>query len=426
MSDVDRFEGVENGFDGQLKGLLAEIVRDTAGMPSADQVIGRLRDGAHPDRTLRRLTVALAVATLVIVATATIAVVGGRPSTPLPHPALAPILPSAVPLQSVAPSPVPTLQTVLPGNGWIAYANAALGAPGSTTDLGLVSADGRRLRVGSGAGEQVGCPAFSPDGHTLAYRSRDKVIFQAIETGGAVGQPHAIAVPGTECPVWAPDGNGIAVGDGGHVDVYGTNGSLTRVGGPCPPSATVDFRVVRQIAFSPDGARIAVSCNDGVRVIEIGGHLLQQCSDEASSSASWAPDGTRIAFDRMNQGIWVGQVGGDGNELAVMISATGNTPIWSPRGDEIAWQEGGQVVVAQPDGTGRRYVGAGGAYGFGGWSPDGGEVLQMVDVGEAWDLVAVDVATNRQTTLLHAVPTGSARSFGHLPEVSWQPLWSDR
>jgi dipeptidyl aminopeptidase/acylaminoacyl peptidase len=424
MSDIDRSE---EGFDGRLTGLLAVIAMDTAGMPSADQVVRRLREGRRPDRTLRRLTLAVAATALVIVAIATIAVVGGRRSAPIPLPAVAPIPPSPAPtFQAAVPSSVPAPEAVLPGNGWIAYANAALGAPGSTKDLGLVSADGRRLRVGNDADKLVACPAFSPDGHTLAYRSRDQVIFQAIETGGAVGQPHAIAAPGTECPVWAPSGNDIAVGDGAHIEIYGTNGVLTRVGGPCPPSVTVDFRVVRQIAFSPDGARIAVSCNDGVRVIETGGHLLQQCSDEASSSVSWAPDGTRIAFDRMNQGIWVGQVGGDGNELAVMISSTGNTPIWSPGGGEIAWQEGGRVVVAHPDGMGRRYVGVGGAYGFGGWSPDGRDVLRMVDVGEAWDLVAVDVATNQQTTLLHAVPTGSARSFGRLPEVSWQPLWSDR
>ena len=429
MSDIDR---IDDAFDLRLSGFLATVAGDTGAMASADQVIDRLLRRSRPDTTLRRVTLLVAIAGLLTVAVATAAFVGERRRAPLPLPAVVP----------TEPSTSPSLPTagVLPQNGWIAYANARLGAPGSTSDLGLVSVDGRHLRVGSGASNGVGCPTFSPDGHTLAYRSRDELLFQAIETGGAVGQPRLIKAPGSACPVWSPTGGVVAVAEGSTIVLYRIDGSATRVVAPCSPGGTIDFPAVTPMALSSDGNRIALACPSGVEVVSVTGGQPLLLADRPSSSVSWSPDGSRVAFDGPSGSAWIDPTGGDGpigpnegiwidqadGDLPMRINAAGRTPIWSPGGRQLAWEESGTSVVANPDGTGRREVGVTGAYGFGGWSPDGRMVLQMVDVGEAWDLIATDVTSGTSRTLLHAVPTGSARSFAGLLEISWQPVWSDR
>jgi len=405
MTDIDHVDtGVSDTFDRRLSGLLAAVAADTGAMPSADQVIGRLRGGTRPDQTLRRLSlVAVAVGLLLAAITGAAFLAGGRPTRP------------------------PALPAALPGNGWIAFANIGLGSGGARTSLGLLDLGGRQFRVGDGT-TAVGCPAFSPDGHQLAYRSRDQVIIQAIETAGAVGRPRQIAVPGVECQVWTSSGDGIAVADGSGVLVRHLDGSSARIDQPCMPGGANTFGWSRPVAFSPEGDDVALACSRGVLIVPIDAPDHPRIlSNDPSSSVTWSPDGSRVAFDQPDDSIWVAAA--DGADPAVRISDTGNMPIWSPDGSLIAFADAYRVRIASPDGTNRRAIGVEDISRFGGWSPDGRQILEIRNpsgLADAWDLVAVDVATDRERTLLHAVPTGSSAIFTGLQDVSWEPVWRDR
>jgi len=194
------------------------------------------------------------------------------------------------------------------------------------------------------------------------------------------------------------------------------------------------LNVSAPIAWSPKGDLIALTCSNGVWVVPLDGSAPRPIATVFSSSVSWSPDGTRLAFDQFIQRdpanglpnlykVWAAPID---DPAATVRLGLGTLPIWSPDGDFIAYQGNDRVIVIAAGGRGSQTVGVRGAYGFGGWSPDGRQILQMVDVGKAWDLIATDVGTDVHRTILHAVPTGSARSFGHVLDVSWQPVWADR
>jgi WD40 repeat protein len=401
--------------------------------------------GGRRGGTRRRVLVAVGIGSAVVALAGVVAVAGGPRAVPTPgvqalataRPSVA-IAPASTPAALPSVSGLPTASTARPAgtpkDGWIAYSNAALGAHGDLPTLGLVDAAGRRLRVGTGSDKPVACPAFSPDGHELAYRDEGGLTVQPIETAGAVGAARWISIPGRECQVWSPAGDRFAVVlPSGELAIFDRQGTETSLGRPCP-GAGAQLNVDLPIAWSPTGDLIALTCSNGVWVAPVDGGAPRQIASVFSSSVSWSPDGTRLAFDQFIQRdpanglpnlykVWAAPID---DPAATVRLGPGTMPIWSPDGDFIAYQGNDRVVVIGAGGRGSRTVGVKNAYGFGGWSPDGRQVLQMVDVNEAWDLIATDVGTDVHRTILHAVPTGSARSFGGALELSWQPVWTDR
>lgn len=99
-------------------------------------------------------------------------------------------------------------------------------------------------------------------------------------------------------------------------------------------------------------------------------------ADPALPAASFAPDGTRLAFTTADGHLWVVNV--DGTDLHELGEATlrRHDPAWSPDGNLIAFFGEGDtgVYVIRPDGTGEQKVSSGisapVAFRLPSWSPD--------------------------------------------------------
>lgn len=115
--------------------------------------------------------------------------------------------------------------------------------------------------------------------------------------------------------------------------------------------------------FSPDGTQIAYFDGFGdnshsLRVVNAEGGDLHVLIDNIEayrmSNLVWSPDGTRLAFGRVPDGIYT--IGVDGSGLTLVIPG-GAYPHWSPDGSRILYQEQdyssplGTLLISADDGT---------------------------------------------------------------------------
>ena len=125
--------------------------------------------------------------------------------------------------------------------------------------------------------------------------------------------------------------------------------------------------------FAPDGSRIAYvdgmgDWGNSIRVMDADGEnvrvlidwrrggLQEAAMDNHVIRLAWSPDGSRLAFETVDDGIWV--VGSDGSGLRLLIRH-GHNPTWSPDGSRLAyatWNESGrccqvQLRIADADGS---------------------------------------------------------------------------
>ena len=238
-------------------------------------------------------------------------------------------------------------------------------------------------------------PAWSPDGRRLALSFFDQ-IWIADQDGGSARPLTADGTAVQRHPAWSPDGKSIAFaedsGTGYAIVVVSADGGSRRAisgnGEARWPSWTRDGRVIfsrrqegrwrlfaaaldgkapsalfqetetddeRQASVSPDGKQVAYisdrETDDGdvdLWVADLtaatGGRvrrtrLTRVRGDEASPS--WAPDGSRIAFSGVRDGVpgvWVTTTDPAARPLdgSVLLSRTGGTPAWAPDGRRIA------------------------------------------------------------------------------------------
>ena len=237
-------------------------------------------------------------------------------------------------------------------------------------------------------------PAWSPDGRRLAFSFLDQ-IWIADKDGSGARPLTANGSAVERHPAWSPDGKSIAFaedrGTGYVIIVVAADGTGRRAisgGGEARwPSWTKDGRVIfsrrheghwrlfasaldgkapvrlfgesdaddqRQASVSPDGKQVAYISDRGsedgdvdlwVANLTPGGgtrvhtQVTRIRGDEASPT--WAPDGSRIAFFGVRNGVsgvWVTAIdpGARPADGPVLVSRTGGTPAWSPDGRRIA------------------------------------------------------------------------------------------
>jgi dipeptidyl aminopeptidase/acylaminoacyl peptidase len=136
--------------------------------------------------------------------------------------------------------------------------------------------------------------------------------------------------------------------------------------------------------LSPDGAHIAYFKGMGdwgniLWVMNADGSGVRVLIDEEFghvADLAWSPDGSRLAFDaRYGGGVWI--VGVDGSGLTEVPK--GSAPRWSPTGSRLAFQSAGGIWVINADGSGRREVAAVGRDPV--WSPDGSRIAYQAHAG---------------------------------------------
>jgi len=122
--------------------------------------------------------------------------------------------------------------------------------------------------------------------------------------------------------------------------------------------------------FSPDGQRVIMSLQQGghsnLFVMDLRSKATTRLTDTPAidTAPSYSPDGTRICFESDRGGkpqIYVMAAnGGPAQRISFGEGASYSTPVWSPRGDTIAFTRQSQgsfaIGIMRPDGQGERVL----------------------------------------------------------------------
>jgi hypothetical protein len=213
-----------------------------------------------------------------------------------------------------------------------------------------------------------GLPVWAPDGDRIAYYAfpdDSTDVLTVAEAGG----PIRLEFPGPSGffrPLaWAPDGSRLALGSVNHdcplVHLLPLDGS-----GEVPVEVECSFgTVVLSLSWSPDGARLAFVARIEssffpptfyVAVADLAAPeespAPEGCDFQEPSEVAWSPDGSRLAV--VDGGIFVLDLAAATCELLTAQPGDGS-PSWSPDGTRIAFgssRDGNpEIYVMEADGS---------------------------------------------------------------------------
>jgi Tol biopolymer transport system component len=194
---------------------------------------------------------------------------------------------------------------------------------------------------------------------------------------------------------------------------------------------------VTAMAWSRDGSRLLLNehtdsgiAREDLYVMKADGSQTRLTSDGGSTGGSFSPDGSKVAFARANDGLYVVDATGGTPQLIAKsyLAWWLGSPAWSPDGSRIAYMvylEGGppltyEIWTVNPDGTNPRQLvdlgecGGGGCSGGLAWSPDGSML--------AFHSMRDNLSTRTQAIyVVHADGSGLHRISDDAFHPSWSP-----
>lgn len=213
-------------------------------------------------------------------------------------------------------------------------------------ELYILNVDGTWNRVTHTNGYGITGGSFSPDGTEVVYAvwrpSGNAIYVVDVESGTQRLVTDDVAIPYE--PAFSPDGSQIAFFDGS-----GDWGNTLRVmnadGSHVRGLTGADYGHIDELAWSPDGTRLAFSLQSGggLFIVGVDGSGLTELVPDGENPA-WSPDGSRISFQR-RAGTPVQEVR-DGETVDVTYCPCDLGPL------EIVTLDGGDIQVFGHGGSG--------------------------------------------------------------------------
>ncbi len=260
----------------------------------------------------------------------------------------------------------------------------------------------------------------------IAFESNN-AIWTMNPNGGARRQ---VADSGS-LPVFSPDGTKIAFFRADGIYVMNANGSNQTFVTLANYETNQLFIIKQRISWSPDGNRLAFTCN-GICIVNINGNNRMNISSNANDYApDWSPDGTKIAFtrqfDAINQEIFVMNANDGSNQTRLTTNTEPDfAPVWSPDGAKLAFTQYGicivlsngevlcfasEIYTMNADGSSTTFLTGGDVFDgipafYPAWSPDGTKITYAIWDGDIWVINAngtnpINLTNTSETTELY-------------------------